>query len=853
MSAGAAPIHTPDQRVRVFVSSTLGELAEERRAVRDAIEALHLVPVMFELGARPHPPRELYRAYLAQSHVFVGIYGQRYGWVAPGETVSGLEDEYRLAGDRPRLIYLCEPAPDRDPRLEALLADIRDDDLASYAHVRSPEELGELVGRDLAVLLSERFEAALTDGASTVPPAPPVPAPLTPTIGRAADVTSLTDLLDTDVRLVTLTGVGGIGKTRVAQEVARAVQAREDGRQVHLVPLAPVRDARGVVPAIVDHVGARMVGRQSPLEALADRLRQEPTLLVLDNLEQVVAAGPDLVELLRACPRLQVLATSRQALGVEGEHVVPLSPLANDDPAAAAVSAELAPAVELFVARARAVHPGFTLTADNVGAVAEVCRLVDALPLGIELAAARSRLLPPSALADRLRGRLDLLVGGADRPGRQRTLAATIAWSHELLPPEEQALFARLAVFAGGCTVSAAEQVCDVEGEGRVLDGLAALIDKSLLVVDEQDDPRVRMLETVRTYAIERLDERGETGLLRDRHLAYVRELTDRAQPFLCGPHQLDWSARMDVERPNLRAAVAHALDRGRITDVVDMAWDVYVYYVLRGSPGEPGAWIHAADAHRDQLAVPTRAVLDAALAIEDVAGGMVERAHERLVPALAVFDAHAMELERAVAHMYLGLVALGRGDLSDGVAEEVTASALFQAIAHDWGAASSEANLGLLHWLADRPTAAANHYERSLAFAERIHNEHLAGQALVGLASIALDDGDLPGALARLEQAVPLLQRCRDAMSASTCLDVLAAAALSRGRSDVALRALAAADGTRTRVGTPHHGALQARVERVLRATRRELGEEAAEPLWDAAHDLDPLMTMPEVLASVT
>jgi hypothetical protein len=227
-------IRTPDQRVRVFVSSTLGELAPEREAVRSAIARLRLFPVMFEHGARPHPPRDLYRAYLAQSHVFVGLYWQRYGWVAPGEDVSGLEDEYRLAGDRPRLLYIKEPAPEREARLASLIAEFKRSDRVSYKRFRDADELADLVTDDLALLLTERFErgveaAALGPGAGEPAQAPGLlPMPLTPTVGRAQQVASILDLLDAGSRLVTLTGPGGVGKTRVALEVARGAATRAD-------------------------------------------------------------------------------------------------------------------------------------------------------------------------------------------------------------------------------------------------------------------------------------------------------------------------------------------------------------------------------------------------------------------------------------------------------------------------------------------------------------------------------------------------------------------------------------------------------------------------------------------------
>ena len=305
-------IRTPDQRVRVFVSSALQELAAERRAVRDAITGLRLVPVMFELGARPHPPRNVYRAYLAQSQVFVGIYWQSYGWVAPGEPVSGLEDEYVLSAGMPRLIYVKSPAPDREPRLAEMLNRIKDSGDVSYQRFSDPEELQSLVQNDLAVLLSERFEMAHA-GASQAQEAPALPALATPLVGREREAVAASDLvLGEGVRLVTLTGPGGVGKSRLALEVAgRLGPGFADG--VRFVDLAPVQRADLVAAAIAAALGLRTSG--GPLIAdVKAYLRPRRLVLLLDNFEQVTEAAPLVAELLAAAAGLVVLVTSRTVL-----------------------------------------------------------------------------------------------------------------------------------------------------------------------------------------------------------------------------------------------------------------------------------------------------------------------------------------------------------------------------------------------------------------------------------------------------------------------------------------------------------------------------------------------------------
>ena len=294
-------IWTPDQRLRVFVSSTLGELAAERQVVREAVTGLRLVPVMFELGARPHPPREVYRAYLAQSQVFVGIYWQSYGWVAPGEQISGLEDEYQLSAGLPRLIYVKSPAPERDPRLAQMLAGIRDDAEVSYQHFSDPAELQQLVENDLAVLLSERFEMTQPgEGAADErPSAGAVPVPATPLVGREQETAAVEDLIVQEgVRLVTLTGPGGVGKSRLMVEAARRL-GPGFAEGARFVELAAVPAADRVAAAIAAGLGLNT----SPGRLVADLksyLRPRRLLLALDNFEQVMDAAPLLAELLEA-------------------------------------------------------------------------------------------------------------------------------------------------------------------------------------------------------------------------------------------------------------------------------------------------------------------------------------------------------------------------------------------------------------------------------------------------------------------------------------------------------------------------------------------------------------------------
>jgi predicted ATPase len=847
-------IRTPDQRVRVFVSSTLGELADERSAVREAVERLRLVPVMFEAGARPHPPRELYRAYLAQSHVFVGVYWQRYGWVAPGEEISGLEDEFRLAGDRPRLLYIKEPAPDREPRLTSLIGEFRASESSSYKRFSTPEELARLVSDDLAVMLTERFVAA-TSPASTGIGQRPVhapPVPLTPTVGRDESIRQVAAMLAGSERLVTLTGPGGVGKTRVALEVARAL--REDfPDEIHFVPLAAVRDAGLALRTIAEQLEVRTEGARPVRDALVEHLHDRRCLLVLDNLEQVASVGAELVEVLGKAGGVRVLATSRHVLRVRGEREVALSPLP--------LPGELGdvrqePAVRLFVERATAAAPGFLLTEDNLAPVAELCRRLDGLPLAIELAAARTRLLPPARLLERLDRSGTVLAGAAaDAPERQRTLRATLDWSYQLLTPAEQAMLAWLSVFSGGFTLSAAEAVCSRDAAVDVLETIASLLDKSLLVVDEvgSDEPRLRMLETVRAYAAEKLDERGEGGRLHDAHLRHIRHWADRAQPHLCGPGQREWALRVDPERANLRAAVATALEHEDDAAVIELVWDVYVYYWIRDAVEEPESWMAAVAAGGRPLDELQQAKLRSLQTLTRISRGDYTDAREHLTSALEVFRARGMDFEAAVTLKEVANVAyvLDR-DPAAAAAALRESSELFEKVHHDWGVALIETMLGTVLAVSGDLDAAERHHRRSLERASLIGNEPIMVQALHQLALVRVLAGRHDEATAFLDDAAPRVRHAELRSAATYCLDVIAALALERGDAATAADALAVANRVRDVLRTPVWPTMESFVAELSRRTRAALGEEAAFEAPEAVPDGDPFTALDRGLAAV-
>jgi predicted ATPase len=782
MDPAAGGIRTPDQRLRVFVSSTLKELAPERRAVRAAIERLALAPVMFELGARPHPPRELYRAYLGQSDIFVGIYGEQYGWIAPGEEVSGLEDEWNLAPGIPKLIYL-KRSEHREERLEELLARIRADDDASYVGFADAAELADLLTADLATLLAERFDAAgarrtpLGEPAAEVFSTEPVrpPSPLTRLVGREAELATVARMLAVEgQRLVTITGPGGIGKSRLAIAAAREVEAAfADG--VVFVDLAPVLDAGLVTAAVANALGIRDTGDRSLADKLAGALGHRRVLLVLDNVEQVVDAAAELGALL-AGSSASVLATSRILLRMRGEQNVPLGPLPSSD------------AADLFAERARAVKPDFELTDENVQQIVAICAALDNVPLALELAAARLRVLTPAALIERLDHALPLLVGGArDLPERQRTLRATIDWSAQLLSDPERELLLRLGVFRTGFGLDAAEWMSDGLDAADPVEALGALVDGSL--VREQDRGSrawFAMLATVREYGRDRLAERGQLADAQARHADFYAGLAMMADSASTWHGQVEQVTRLLDEQDEVRAAVDQLFATGRFDAIAEVAWPIYAFWWGGGRAGEIRAWMARLLEPGVELSERSRVIAEYCLnairywrtSDESVVPGMArcvdyfrrvgdargealaraslavaqsaqvppdpEAAEENARCALELADQFDVAFSGAMVGVMLGRLWLAQGRVDDAVARFETSLAVARGIRDTLGQAIALSHLGWARLVGGEPDRARECFGEQLLLASTIGHEEGIADALEGMFAVATTSDDV-------------------------------------------------------------------------------------------------------------
>lgn len=631
-----------------------------------------------------------------------------------------------------------------------------------------------------------------------------LPAERTSFVGREREVTGVKDLLR-GAGLLTLTGAGGSGKTRLALQAARELlNDYPDG--VYLAELGPITDPHLVVAAIADAVGARAEGQRTLLDTLRDHVRDREMLLVVDNFEQVLEAAPVVATLLDVAPRLRVLATSREPLHVHGEQELAVPPLALPDVDAGPEDLERSEAAALFVQRATAVDPAFRLTEANASAVAELCRRLDGLPLAIELAASRTKMLPPEAILDRLERRLDVLVGGPiDVPARQRTLREAIAWSHELLDDSEKALFRRLSVFAGGWTVAALESVAGADLGGDPLGVQSSLVDKSLIlrVPTGPGDVRFALLETIREFGLEQLESAGEAAATRDRHAAFFLALAEEAEPHLRGVDQKRWLDLLEEEHDNIRTGLRWSIDSGDAPTALRMIGAVWRFWHLHS---------HLADGRRWAEEV---------LAMSGAAGRTPERIRgltalggvtywQQDVPtfrpayeeALSIATELGDRAEVAEQTYNLAFANALEGDLAGALALIHRSRDLFEELGNRRGVADCLWILGIAARMEGNLAESRTRAEESLAIHRETGDRFGGTVALYALGRTAMEQGDLEVAEATFVEALTYDAAVGNRTGIGVILDNLAVEAGIEGDHLRALRLAGASEAIKEAAG---------------------------------------------------
>jgi non-specific serine/threonine protein kinase len=770
----------------------------------------------------------------------------------------------RLRGYRERAGLTQEALAERaELTASAIIALERGRRRFPYPH--TVRRLGEALG------LSEAELAAF--GAATRPPrrdgrsdigaisssAPPsnLPAPRTPLIGREQAVASLGRLIvEHPGRLVTLTGIGGGGKTRLALAAAAALGDAFPGG-IWLVECAPLADPALVPQALAMALGVPEVAGVPPWTALVATLRERSLLLVLDNCEHLIDACADLAErLLAACPGLRLLATSREPLQLAGEQVVRVPLLAAPDPDTPLVLADLAqsPAVQLFVERARAVKAAFQLTAENGTEVARICAALDGIPLALELAAARVRVLAVTQIRERLTDSLDLLVGSTRAaPSRQQTLRAALDWSYALLPATEQALLQRLAVFAGTFDLAAAEAIgggVDLPA-AAVLDLLTQLVDKSLLQVEEgPESARYRLLEPVRQYAQQQLEASGAAEAAAARHTGVYLVLAERAAPELRGRDQVAWLARLDRERDNLRTALRRLQAHGEVESGLRLAVALVGFWEGRGYLSEGRQWLHTL------LAAPAASTAPAKLRTLALLGagalaewqGDLAAADALLQQCLALARAANDPTGIAWATAWLAVVHASAADLTRAVEELGESVALFRALGDPAGTAFALVTLGTAHTLRGDGAGARPLLEESLALFGALGDTRYVAIANTMLGYALLLLGEIAGATTLVADGLRGHLEVVDRTYLTHGLLVMAGILYrleQPGRAVTLLGAAAALldllGGTLASTARPH--------DRLVSALRRQLTDDEFDAAWAAGRELTPPQAVAEAL----
>ena len=722
-----------------------------------------------------------------------------------------------------------------------------------------------------------------------------LPVPLTSLIGRDEDVAAVSALIvHQETRLLSLIGPPGVGKTRLALQVAtKLLDGFADG--AFFVALAPVRDPDLVAVTIAQTLGLVEIGSEPLNVRLAHALEDKQLLLLLDNFEQVVAAAPLVAELLAACPRLKVLVTSRAALRVRGEQLFNVQPLALPDLAALHAIGPIAryPSVALFVERARSAKPTFRLSAGNAAAVAAICIQIDGLPLAIELVAAYANLFSPQTLLAQLSSRLKLSTTSArDLPDRQQTLWTAFDWSYDLLSAGERKLFERLSVFVGGCTLAAAATLCSALGdlEIDVLDGMLSLLDKSLLRQEGEpdDEPRFTMLETIREYGRERLAASGVAEAVRRRHAQLFLELAEAAEPFLRGPQQDEWLARLEVEHGNLAAALEWSwTEAGDIEVGVRLVGALWWFWHRRGHMNEGRHWSEGTLERTgmvENMSVRANALQGAGVLAW--LQGDYAMARDHLEQSMRLWQ--ELENDRGVAYAltYLGMMTLYQDKDEETRSLHEKGLAIFREADDQWGLALTLRNLGAValfqgdfgraHSLYEKSLAifrevgdpwglvvvlndlgevarsqgdyrrAQTFYEDSLAILPKVEDRWLTAMTFHNLAYVAQYQGDCERATELIEESLKIWRDLGNKRGIAICLVALAGVSVTLKQLKRAVRLFGAADALFDTIGARMDPPDYAEYKRDLDAARSQLDEAAFVVLWTEGKE----MTLDQVIA---